>query len=52
MLDVKQVDTLKLMLVANGKTERHSELPTSEFEFDFCIRHQHHFRWNGRDEKQ
>src|SRR5215467_7624771 len=30
-----------LMLVANGKTERHSELPTSEFELDFCIRHQH-----------
>jgi hypothetical protein len=26
---------LKKILVANCKTERHSELPTSEFELDF-----------------
>ena len=30
-----------MMLVANCKTERHSELPALKFKLDFWIRHQH-----------
>jgi hypothetical protein len=36
---LKQAGALKVMLVANGKTERDSELPTSGFNLAFCIRY-------------
>jgi hypothetical protein len=39
--DGKQAGSLNVILVANCKTERDFELPTSEFKHNFCIRHQY-----------
>jgi len=35
------LESANLILVANCKTERHSELPTSKFKRDFWFRHQY-----------